>query len=258
MSDFCFQGICRKLVCPFGSRPSAGQCKPLTVTMNNLGVYIILNLRIDWERTKLPDRGKIDTFSMADGEDIAKAIFKALNVKACTVCSMYLKVSNTTISPHSLPDLDFVLIVTTNVDCQYDRLHQNIDKAIGRAIKITLKDHGPIFVQLQYEKRPLSMLMQAVYEYLYIKRWVFCMTSVVPKVKFCPGIRLMYSEVQSLQNLRVKRMLVQLFDGLNANNTTTSFVCLADYFKIMAQANTAVHVGLQTFWLALLLALLQI
>ena len=92
----------------------------MTVTMNKLGVDILLYLRIDWERTKLLDRGKIDTFSVADGEDIAKAVFKALNVKACTVCSMYLKVSNTTISPHSLSDLDFVLTVTTNVDCQYD------------------------------------------------------------------------------------------------------------------------------------------
>ena len=68
----------------------------------------------------------------------------------------------------------------------------------------------------------------------------------------------MYSEVQSLQNHRAKCMLVPLFDGLNANNTTTAFVCLVDYFKNMDQTNTAVHVGLQAFWLALLLALLQI
>ena len=224
--------------------------------MNNLGVYILLDLRIDWKQTSLPNRDQIDSFSMADGEAISKSVFKALNAKPCTVCGMQLWANNKTTSSQPQSDFTSWLSLSTNADCQYEWLHQNIDKAIGKVIKVILKDRGPIFLSLQYEKRSASSLFQEARDYLYFKRSVFCRALVIPTVKYCPAIRLMYSEVQSLQNRRTKHMLAPLFDGVHANDTTTAFVCLAEYFKIMAQTNTAVR--LQTFWLALLLALLQI
>ena len=147
-------------------------------------------------------------------------------------------------------------VISTNADCQYDWLHQNIDKAIGKVVKVILNDRGLIFVSLQNNKHSLSSLYQVAKNYLNIKESTFCWALVVPTVEYCPGIRLMYSEVQSLQNQRTKRMLAPLFGDVPANDTTAAFICLTEYLKIMAQTNTAV--GLQTFWLVLLLALLHI
>ena len=92
-----------------------GQCKTLTVNINNLGINIIVKLRIDWDLTKLPDINQSSTFSVTDGEDIAKSVTKALKVKACTVCELRMKVIDST-SRQPLPDLDYWLTVSTNAD----------------------------------------------------------------------------------------------------------------------------------------------
>ena len=213
----------------------------------------MLKLRIDWNLTKLPDLNQTGPFSETDGEDIAKPVSQALKVKACTVCQLQMKVIDST-SRHPLPDLDYWLTVSTNTDCQYEWLHENIDNAIQRVIKVSL-NRGPIFFRLQYEHRVLSELPGA-HDFLYFRRWTFCMFSVIPKVKFCPGIRLLNSEVESLKNQRAKRLLAPFFDAVHANDTDTAFICLADYFRIMEQTNTAQRI--KVVWLALVLILLQI
>ena len=216
--------------------------------MNNVGVNIELNLIIDWGLTKLPDMNQTD-FSETDGEDIARVVSTALKVKACNFCLLLLKPTDRildTISQGPLPDLDFWLTVSTNDNCQYKWLHENIDKATKRVIKVSLK-RGPIFLRLQYDPRPTKAIAQA-YDYLYTLSMGFCGWSVVPKVKFCPGIRLLKSEIESFKNQKVKDLLDPL-SGTDANATATVFICVEDYFKIMKQANTAemVHV----VWLAL-------
>ena len=94
------------------------------------------------------------------------------------------------------------------------------------------------------------------HDFLYMLRLKFCKWSVIPKVKFCPGIRLLNSEMDSLKYQRAKRLLVPFFDAGNANDTDTAFICLADYFRIMEQTNTAQR--MQAVWLVLVLILLQI
>ena len=251
LSLFLFQGKCRKLLCPFGSKPESGKCKTLAVNMNNVGVCIELNLIIDWSLTKLPDMNKTDIFSETDGEDIVRIVATALKVKACNLCLLHLKLTDRnpdSISKRPLPDLDFRLTVSTNNNCQYKWLHENIDRAIQRVIKVPLQ-RGPIFLRLQYDPRPMEAITQ-VYDYLYADNLRFCGWSVVPKVKFCPGISLMKSEIESSKNQKAKDLLEPLYDA-GANATTTVFICVEDYFKIMKQINTAERA--HVVWLALVL-----
>ena len=214
--------------------------------MNNVGVCIELNLIIDWSITKLRDINQTDIFSETDGEDIVRIVATVLKVKACNLCLLQLKMTDRnpdSISKRPLPDLDFRLTVSTNNNCQYMWLHENIDRATQRVIKVPLQ-RGPIFLRLQYDPRPIEAIAQA-YDYLYADNLRFCGWSVVPKVKFCPGIRLLKSEIESSENQKVKNLLDPLSDA-GANATATVFICVEDYFKIMKQINTAerVHVVL--------------
>ena len=134
------------------------------------------------------------TFTSKNDENISKSVFKARNAKACNVCSVFSRVTGQTVpaQPQS---------VSTDVDCQYDWFYQNIDNVIGRVVKAALKERGPIFVQLRYEKRFWLSMSQHT-NYLYTKRSTFCRASVILTEECCPGIRMMYSEVRSLQNQR--------------------------------------------------------
>ena len=76
---------------------------------------------------------------------------------------------------------------------------------------------------------------------------------VEPSEKYCPRIRLLFSEVQLLHNEKAKRVLVPLFDGMHVNETTEKSICVSEYFKIMAQTNGGV--GMQTCWEVFLLSL---
>ena len=246
--------MCRKLLCPFGQRPYDGHCKPQTVTMNNLGVWVLLKLIIDWEQTKLPNESMVDPISFANGERIVEAITKEMKAKSCAFCRIHLTLSDATISTKPLPNFDLLLSFGTNPKCQYENIHRSIDVAIGKVIKITFKDRDPIFIKPQYDKRSRSTLSELKRDTLFsFRRSGFCKAEVEPRTPFCPGIELKYSEVQSLHDQKAKRMLDQLFDSGNVNDTSTVFICLSEYFKIVAPINAAVRI--QMFWSAALIML---
>ena len=216
--------------------------------MDNLGVRILLDLSIDWQQTDDPNRDKIDTLSFEDNEDISKSIFKALKIKPCRTCTTFLYKYNKTDMLLRQPDLTLDLGLNTNPDCQYEWLHRNIDNAIGKVVKVSMKDHGHISVIIQYAERPLRLSSM-----LYRKQTAFCMAFVEPSEKYCPRIRLLFSEVQFLHNEKAKRILVLLFDGMHMNETTEKSICVSEYFKIMSQTNGGV--GMQTCWEVFLLSL---
>ena len=224
--------------------------------MNNLDVWVLLNLIVDWEQTQVSNESMVDPISFANGERIVVAITKELNAKSCSFCSSYLTLSDNTISTQPLPNFDLLLSFSTNPKCQYEKIHRSIDAALGRGIKITFKDRDPIFVKAQYEKRSLSTLSQATRDTLFSFRSGLCRADVVPRTPFCPGIDLKYSELQSMHDDRAKRMLVQLFESEKANNTSSVFVCLSEYFKIVYRRNTVgvaprnMAVRFQMFWSA--------
>ena len=222
--------------------------------MNNLGVWVQLNLIIDLEQTKLPNESMVDPISFANGERIVVAITKEMKAKSCACCSMHLTFSDATISTQYLPNFDLLLSFSTNSKCQYENIHKSIDVAIGKVIKITFKDRDPIFIKPHYDKRSRSTLSQLKTDTMFYFRSGLCKAEVEPRTPFCPGIELTYSEVQSINNQKVKRMLDQLFDSGNVNDTSTVFICVSEYFKIVAPRNAAVRI--QMFWSAVMLRFL--
>ena len=217
--------------------------------MNNLGVRILLKLIFEWQLLNDTKQNQTATLSLEDGEGISKSISKALNVKPCTFCQIYMwRNKNNGISLHQ-SDGVFDLLMNTNDNCQYEWLHRNMDEAIGRVVNVTLKDSRSISVHLHYAERPLILSRY----YLYIKMSKICRTNVTPSEKYCPKISLTFSEVQVLQNQRAKRNLVPLFNGMHANETTILYICLSDYYKSMTLTKTSV--GIQMVWDAFLLSL---
>ena len=219
------------------------------VTMNNLGVRILLQLIFEWQLLNDSNQNQTATLSLEDGEDISKSISEALNVKPCTFCQIYIwRNKNNGISLYQ-SDGGFDLLINTNGNCQYEWLHRNMDEAIGKAVNVTLKDSRSISVHLHYTERP-SFLSR---DYLYNKMSKMCQGYVTPSEKYCPKISLTFSEVQVLQNQRAKRNLAPLFNGMYANETTILFICLSDYYKSVTLTKTSV--GIQMFLDALLLSL---
>ena len=217
--------------------------------MNNLGVRILLKLIFEWQLLNDSKQNQTATLSLEDGEGISKSISEALNVKPCTFCRIYMwRNKNNGISLHQ-SDVFFDLLMNTNGNCQYEWLHRNMDAAIGKVVNVTLKDSRSISVHLHYAERPLILSR----DYLYTKMSKMCRDNVTPSEKYCPKISLTFSEVQVLQNQRAKRNLVPLFNGMHANETTISFICLSDYYKSMTLTKTSV--GIRMFWDAFLLSL---
>ena len=206
---------------------------------------MLLDFNIDWQQANDQNDDNVESLTTEDGKDISEAIYKALKLRSCTTGYVYMYKNNKTDATPHRPDGIFDLCVRTNVDCQYEWLHGRLDSAIGKIVNVTLQHHGHISVHLRYTLEPPV----DTFNPFYAKQIMFCRWLIVPSETYCPKIRLTFSDVQSLHKEKAKHALVQLFDGVHVNETSTANICLSEYHMIMSQTDS----GIAVHWEALLL-----
>lgn len=228
-------------MCPFGTRPYNSECQSLALSMHNLGIHVLLDLRIDWDLTTLP--ATFTTVPFSEGEMIFKKVYRTLGLLACTFCHVSLSLNNKAYS--SQPETDFIMFLTlsTNPDCQLGYVHEKLTNAIKKKLSIPFAGRGLLVLTMRHDKRPYNKIFNNSTMIFYHSAPVVCNAGPVRfSEEFCPGIRLIYSDVASRLNRKARDSLISLFDSVPyRNENSTLFICLANYFRLMFEANNAIR-----------------
>ena len=268
-----FQGYCRLLICPFGTRQSQGECEAIFETSRRLPMRIQFGLTVVWSKNNYSFTDDFELFINL-GEHVLKAITESPDSFEHSPCAHSLctetirmvayvvenelessgAVSNISLpisGPISIDTPAFLYLVDLTTDeehCQLKDIYTQITKMSDKHLLVNLDGEFvmKLYVSLFnengqdfYQHREYIKLAQNVFECQFNPAFTI-------KDKVCPKVSLIYSEFSKYMTESNREIIESLFTKNQIRTDEAVDTCLLDYYNTLSAVKLKTHTSTRT------------